>query len=297
MDMNATRLIRGIASLCLAAGALAPLSQRAMADTAAPLLGPNIVVNGGFERGADPGEALAVQAGSPFVIGWTIFGNEVHVYGTAVQAEEGGRSVAMANDTTAITTGSGVSQVLTTKIGQRYQVTFYQAGNYNDHGPSTIRVQVGKSSHDYTFQEDAQATYKNIEWAHRVFTYAAIAATTPITFTAFYTPGNDPLQLDNVQVRAILTSATTPAGGLSVKLGTATPSAGDSETVAVTAAAGATLTVVVDYPDGSQAVTQAKADSGGHYSLTLTLPTNVTGKAHVSVVSAGTIAQAGFTIS
>jgi hypothetical protein len=297
MEMKASGLIRGIAMMCIVAGALAPVAPRALADTAAPPLGPNIVVNGGFERGADPGEALAVQAGSPFVTGWTIFGNEVHVYGTAVQAEEGGRSVAMANDTTAITTGSGVSQVLTTKLGQKYQVSFYQAGNYNDHGPSTIRVEVGKSSHDYTFQEDAQATYKNIEWAHRVFTYSAIAATTPITFTASYTPGNDPLQLDNVQVRAILTSSTTPVATLSVKLGAPTATAGGSETIAVTAAAGAALTVLVDYPDGTQAVTQAKADSGGHYTLTLTLPANVTGKAHVLVDSAGAIAQAGFTIS
>jgi choice-of-anchor C domain-containing protein len=295
--MKAIVLVRGVAALCMGLGALAPLSHRALADTAAPPLGPNIVVNGGFERGADPGEALAVQAGSPFVTGWTIFGSEVHVYGTAVQAEEGGRSVSMANDTTSITTGSGVSQVLTTKIGQKYQVSFYQAGNTNDHGPSTIRVQVGKSSHDYTFQEDAKANYKNVEWVQRMFSYSAIAATTPITFTAFYTPGNDPLQLDNVQVRAILTSSTAPAGGVSIKLGAATAAAGGSESISVTAKAGAALTVVVDYPDGTQAVTQAKADGTGHYSLALTLPAKVSGKVHVLVDSAGTIAQAGFTVS
>ena len=43
--MNATRLIRGMAMMCIVAGALAPLASRVSADTAAPPLAAGAPAN------------------------------------------------------------------------------------------------------------------------------------------------------------------------------------------------------------------------------------------------------------
>jgi hypothetical protein len=235
---------------------------------------------------------------------WTVVGHEAAVYGSYWQAAEGTRSVALANPGTAIATASGVKQTIPTVAGQRYRVSFYQAGNPNDHQPSTLRFQIGGQSRDYTFQEPSTATAQKMVWVKRDFVYTASAASTTIAFTAFYTPGNDPLGLDNVQVRAIQTPAgapdaggTAPAVKTSISLSAATLAAGGSEAIAVTAAANASVTLIIDAPNGTQVVQSGHADASGHYTYTWAAPSGLHGKVLVFADSAGSIAQGGFTVS
>jgi hypothetical protein len=100
-------LARGTAALLLGAALAGTLAgtpqasaQRA-ADTAAEVDGPNILVNGGFERGADPGKMLTLTAGAnPLLPGWTVVipggdPRNVDYVGTYWQAEEGTRSLGL----------------------------------------------------------------------------------------------------------------------------------------------------------------------------------------------------------
>jgi choice-of-anchor C domain-containing protein len=300
MKTKRTPAIRAMAALLLGAATILPVAGVARADTSNEVLGPNILPNGGFERGAAPGVHLAIAAGSPLLTNWTAVGGEVAVYGTYWQAQEGTRSLALAHAGTAITTVSGVKQIFPTIAGQRYRVIFYQAGNPNDHQPSVLRFQIADQSRDFTFQEPATATAQKMVWVKRSFVFTASAASTTISFLAFYTPGNDPLGLDNVQVRAIQAapgSSGSAAKTTTLQLGAATVAAGGSETIGVTAAPNAPVALVIDSPDGTQVVTPGHADASGHYSYTWAVPSGAHGTVHVVADSAGSVAQATFTVS
>ncbi len=210
MNTPVTRPVGSLIAALLSAAALLP--QAAHAGPAAPVkpFGPNIVANGGFEIGADPGSALGIPAGAPLLTGWLAVSREVRVVGTGWQAEEGARSLSLANPGPAAgdpsivpPSAGGVKQTIHTKVGQRYRVTFYQAGNPYDHQPAVLRMRIGAMTKDFTYQSDATATPKKVQWVKRSFVYTASAAGTLPAFYANYTPGNDPLAIDNVQVRAI----------------------------------------------------------------------------------------------
>ncbi len=285
-------------AVALLAAASSPLVESVHAAAPVPVtLGANVVPNGGFERGADPGLHLAIAPGSPLLTNWTVVGNEVSVYGSYWKAAEGTRSLALANPTSSASTASGVKQNISTTPGQRYQLTFYQSGNPNDYQPSTVRVQVGTLSQDFTYREATTASTTKMDWVQRTITFTAAAANTPLSFLALYTPGNSPLGLDNVQVRAIQTGAsTTPVAKPVLKLATATVVASASQTVTVTVAPQAAVALVIDVPDGSQVVVPAHADASGHYVYTWSIPPTVHGTVHVLVDRAGAIARADFTV-
>lgn len=294
--------IRAAATL-LAAATLIPLAATAHADSATEVLGPTIVQNGGFEQGAFPGVHLQITPGSPLLSNWTAFGSEVSVYGTYWQAEEGTRSLALANPSTGVKLAGGVKQTITTQPGQRYRVIFYQAENPNDHQPSVLRFEVAGQTRDYTFQEPATATVKSMVWVKREFVFTAAGAATPLSFTAFYTPGNDPLGLDNVQVRAIQPAAGNPGSGnqapavkTALSLSAASLAAGGSEGIAVIAAPNAPVAVVIDAPNGTQVVVPGRADAAGHYAYTWPVPSGLSGNVQVFADSAGSIAQGSFTV-
>src|SRR5437868_6167738 len=74
-----------------------PFATASHAADQSETLGPNIVSNGGFERGADPGLMLDLFPGSPFLAGWTVLSNQERVVGTYWQAKEGTRSLSLNN--------------------------------------------------------------------------------------------------------------------------------------------------------------------------------------------------------
>ena len=315
MKTSTARTSRMLVGLLLGAALAAPAAAVARADSA-ERLGPNIVNNGGFERGADPGVGLGLSQGSPFLEGWNVVGSETRVEGTYWQAQEGTRSLSLAKpgpvsaDPNVIPSdASGVTQSLTTKVGQRYRVTFYQAGNPYDHHPSMIRIAIGSAHSEYTYQADAKATAKEMQWVQRSLTFTATAVSTPLAFYAWYTPGNDGLGLDNVQVRAVLPpasgtpaqpaktpEATTPAAGVTLTLATPSVAQRGQQSVQVTAGKNAQLALVIDYPDGSQVVLPTHAGPDGRYSYTWSIPSGIAGTIKVFLDAGGTVARASFTV-
>jgi FlaG/FlaF family flagellin (archaellin) len=181
----------------------------------AETLGPNIVNNGGFERGADPGQMLDLMPGTPYLAGWNTLSDQVRVIGTYWQAQEGTRSLSLRNPRStspnAIQKPGAVAQTLTTTPGQKYRVVLYQGANPFDHRPSILRVAIGGTTRDFTYQSDNKASRKAMEWVKRTFIYAATSASTRLVLTAQFTMSNNPLGVDNVQVRAIQGASSNPS--------------------------------------------------------------------------------------
>jgi hypothetical protein len=280
----------------------------AFAADQAETLGPNIVANGGFEVGSDPGVQLSIPVGSPYLSGWTTHGTEVKVMGTYWQAEEGTRSMALANygqmpaDPKLVApSASGVLQTLTTKLGQPYRVTFYQAGNPYDHRPAMIRIQIGGMTKDFTYQSDTTARPAKMQWVQRSFLYTATATSTPLALYAYYTPGNNPLGLDNVQVRAVKPAPGAPSTTAPVKttlqIGSASLAAQGQQTIQVSTGKNAAVTLIIDYPDGTQVAVPSHAGADGTYTYKWAVPSSVHGTVHVTADSAGAVAQGTFTVS
>lgn len=317
-------LTRGIAALSIAtalAGAApgAPADAHRAADTAATEVdGPNLLVNGGFERGADPGDALILSPGSPYLQGWTVEtpGTERQVYdvGTLWQAEEGTRSLGFRLSEYYFTQKKQVpdiKQTFATVAGQRYRVVFYQAVDaWHKNVPMTLRMAVAGVTRDYTYQADDNATRQHMEWVKRTTGFVATAAATTIEFSPQFVGTNyddGPLVgLDNVQVRTIQTptAGQTPVpgvggpqpGAITLKVGAPSLTAGARQTVQATAAKGASLVLVVDYPDGSQLVAPGHAGADGRYSYSWALPSTAHGTVKVLLDAGGSVAQATFTV-
>ena len=200
--------VRILAAALLSAAALLPMATAAAVANRSETLGPNIAVNGGFERGSDPGSYLDIPAGTRYLEGWTSVGSHVQLIGTYWRAKEGTRSLAL-NTYGNYPTGSkitppgtsGVRQTLTTVTGRRYRVTFYQAGSPSDHTLSTVQLAIGGTSKEYTFRPDTKAGYRAMRWVRRSIVYTATAASTPLALYVLDT--HDWIGLDNVQVRAI----------------------------------------------------------------------------------------------
>ena len=169
-----------------------------------------------------------------------------------------------------------------------------------------LRFQIAGQTRDFTFQEPTTASVKAMVWVKRGYVFTATTASTAIAFTALYTPGNDALGLDNVQVRTIQAapSASSSSGAptaspvaTKLQLASATVAAGASETITVTAAPTGAVAPVIDAPNGTQVVVPGHADGSGHYSFTWTVPSGVSGAVHVFADSAGSVAQGSLTIS
>lgn len=158
---------------------------------------------------------------------------------------------------------------------------------------------IGAQTHDYTYQTDNTAILARMEWIKRSFTFRATSASTPLRFTAAYTPGNDYLGLDNVQVRAIQPPTGTPGSGAvapttGLRIASNPIAAGGKQSVQVVTGKSAPLTLVLDYPDGTQVALSTHAGPDGHYAYAWSLPASVHGIVHVLVDGAGSIAQGSF---
>ena len=225
MQTLSTTLVHLASAALLGATVLLPRAGCADASTTAEKLGPNIVANGGFDIRADPGAVLGIPAGAPYLTNWIAVSNEVRVIGTFWQAEEGTRSLSLA------TAGLGPQRPSGDAARRQRRETnrphenraalsrHLLPGRQPVRSPAPlVRMQIGGYTKDFTYQSGPKATSKQMDWVQRSLVYTATSASTTLTFYAYYTPGNDALGLDNVQVRAIqpapaAQATVTPAAG------------------------------------------------------------------------------------
>src|SRR5690242_13851687 len=85
----------------------------------------NLVINGSFEDGPDPGVFTTLNSGSTAITGWTVTNGSIDYIGTYWQPADGARSI----DLDGNSPGTIAQQTLATLSGQTYLVSFALAGN------------------------------------------------------------------------------------------------------------------------------------------------------------------------
>ena len=154
-----------------------------------------VLVNGGFENGTDPGEAMVLPPGSTAISGWTVVGGNVSYVGGRWQHSQGGRSVGLP-------CGGGVSQTFETEPHQKYEVRFNMAGDPNTPpAVKSVAVSFGDESRVFTFDTTGHSL-REMSWEARSWIFVATDETTALTFRSRTTECSTPA-VDNVRIMTI----------------------------------------------------------------------------------------------
>lgn len=167
----------------------------------------NLILNGSFETGTDPGIFTTLGTGSPNISNWTVGSGTIDYIGTYWTAADGSRSIDL-NGTSA----GSVSQSFATTPGQSYHVTFDMAGN-PDNLPNvkTLVASAGSVSLlPFSFNVTTlPSTHGNMGWVLESFDFIAGGASTTLIFASSGDPqGAYGPTLDQVSVNAIPEPAT-----------------------------------------------------------------------------------------
>ena len=158
----------------------------------------NLLVNGSFELGTNPGDSFStLQSGSTAIAGWTVTRVSIDYIGGLWQASLGGRSL----DLDGSPGPGGIAQRFTTMPGRSYQVTFDLAGNPG--GPPAVKrlgVRAAGQQAGFTFNSTGRS-YNAMGWTRRAWTFKATGKTTTLEFYSLDTAGGScGPTLDNVSV-------------------------------------------------------------------------------------------------
>lgn len=183
-----------------------------------------IIQNGSFELGVNPGSFTNLFAGSTAITGWTVVGNSIDYVGSVWNSSNGVRSLDLDGSSGPPYTNGGVTQSFSTTIGTSYVVSFDMAGNPNN-APVVKPMEVSAAGQSAVFTFDITGTsLSNMGWVAHTWTFVATAATTTLTFQSLTTPPNvgwGPA-LDNVSVTVVPepeSSVLLALGGLIILLG------------------------------------------------------------------------------
>jgi choice-of-anchor C domain-containing protein len=162
-----------------------------------PVQAANLIQNGSFENGANPGSFLQLDAVSTVITGWTVSQGSIDYIGTLWQASNGSRSL----DLQGLTSGT-IQQTFNTTIGATYRVTFDLAGNpIGSPAIKQMRVRTGGSSADFSFDATGKSA-TNMGWVSKSWDFTANSTTTTLEFIGLGGGRNGPA-LDNVSVIAV----------------------------------------------------------------------------------------------
>jgi choice-of-anchor C domain-containing protein len=179
----------------------------------------NLIQNGSFESGANPGSTFStLAAGSTAIDYWTITSGSIDYISGYWQAADGSRSLDMSGN------GAGsISQDFTIVKDQMYKVTFYMSGN-PDGGDITKTLSVsatgvkgiGSQSFDYVTGSNSLT---DMMWQEKTWYFtAAISGLTTLTFSSQEFNAWGPA-LDDVTVSLVPVPATILLGFLGLGIG------------------------------------------------------------------------------
>ncbi len=200
-------------SLVMAIVIISPGSSRA-----------DLIQNGSFELGPNPGTHTTLAAGSTVITGWTVVGaglesdENIDYIGTTWGASDGSRSL----DLNGFYKTGGIEQGFNTTVGETYRVTFDMAGN-PDQGPTIKTMQVSAignttQSADFAFDITGKSRAA-MGWETMQWTFVADAPYTSLRFLSTVTgDGVDAWgpALDNVHVTPVPGAALLALAGLGV---------------------------------------------------------------------------------
>jgi choice-of-anchor C domain-containing protein len=159
----------------------------------------NLLVNGSFEEGPEPGKFISLNAGATDIKGWTVINGQIDYVGTFWESADGKRSLDLHGSPGV----GGVKQAFKTTVGQKYRVTFSLAANPETSSPTlekTIAVAAAGRKETFTFDAKGKAVDK-MGWETKTWEFVAEAKET--TLELYSVTPNDQVAgpaLDNVSV-------------------------------------------------------------------------------------------------
>lgn len=167
-----------------------------------------LVVNGSFESGTNPGSSTPLYSvDSTSIPGWTVSSGDIDYIGTRWVAGDGGRCLDLSG------TGAGVIQQLLPCVttGQWYRLSFKMAGNPElGGGIRNMRVHVGSYTQDFVFNSASFST-TNMGWTNHVIDFVPLTNSLELKFESLNASWSGPA-LDCVSVQQ-LTASTCLANG------------------------------------------------------------------------------------
>ncbi len=163
--------------------------------------GANVLTNGSFELGPDPGRFVTLAAGSNVINGWTVINGSSVTKGTIdyvggyMPASNGGRHL----DLDGTPGAGGIQQTFPTFAGIAYELTFDLAGNPG--GPpqtKQLRVEAAGQSVDFFYGG-------GLDWSRQSWQFRAAGSETTLRFRSLSETSTaiaGPL-LDNVSVHIL----------------------------------------------------------------------------------------------
>jgi choice-of-anchor C domain-containing protein len=224
----------------------------------------NLVQNGGFELGTEPGAKMTVAPGSTAIQHWTVSGNAIEYVSSEWIAADGVRSVSLNGDNP-----GSIEQSFATQVDWLYSVRFYLAG---DAFPfpvlKHVRVSAAGQSQDYEFDGSHSWPWE-LGWEARTFTFASNAATATLKFTSLDAGVEGPA-IDSVVVAPVgpLDVPAGPMAGFALAPPTPNPAAGPCAISYVLPRAAAIRLTVHDVAGREVAVLFAGTESAGAHSRT-----------------------------
>jgi len=164
---------------------------------------PNLITNGSFENGADPGAFLfALPAGDTSIDDWTIATDNIDYIGTQWTASDGARSIDLSG---AGGFGGSIIQTVPTEVGTEYVLVFDLAGNPGgSQGVKDVRILASGRDVNFAFDTTGRSL-TDMGWVTHTLPFTATSTSTTITFESLTTSGFGPA-LDNVRVQEDLIS-------------------------------------------------------------------------------------------
>ena len=155
----------------------------------------NLLTNGSFETGPNPGSFTNFAAGSTAITGWTVStpGN-IDYIGSLWVAANGSRSLDLEGSagTCVVPTNcpGGIEQSFATTAGAQYTATFDLAGN-PDFTPliKTVMVSAAGQSQNFSFDITGKS-FGNMGWVLRSWTFTAAGPSTTLKFYTADSPSD-----------------------------------------------------------------------------------------------------------
>ncbi len=155
-----------------------------------------LIVNGNFESGPNPGSFTTLRGGDRTIPGWTVTGVSVDYIGTYWRGADGGRSV----DLDGTPGPGGIMQIIATRPGATYVLAFMLSGN-GDCAPDIKRMQVSAGSGSRSFSVDVNTiSVSKKRWLRRSFSFRAAGTQTRIWLRSLDPSTNCGPVVDDVSV-------------------------------------------------------------------------------------------------
>lgn len=176
----------------------------------------NLVTNGSFELGTNPGSFTTVATGGSNITGWNVTSGSVDYIGTYWQSAEGSRNVDMSGSSL-----GRLSQSFATIPGFLYEVSFAYSGNPDSPTNGLRKTDVNiRETDTSSLLATKQVTWdvptegntrSNMKWKTTSFTFTAVDSQSTIQFDSLAT-NSFGIAIDDVMVIETVPEPATLAG-------------------------------------------------------------------------------------